>query len=366
MKNKLLLSSLLLLLISFSAKAQINNEEGTVYLKDAREVSGRINYFADDAANISVYDENGIKINLTPDQVREIKLYNGKRFQAKTYREKNIDQTLLLQAILLTQDKISLFKLEGSMTEFFVTKGSELHKLENNEFVYNDKSGSFKSYDHKYIATLVLLMQDRIDLTDKLQKLRLQEEDLTKILTEYAAGEITYYVAAGKEAKGKPYWSAFSQYSNMASYLMEETAKPSFSILIGFQYHFSRTGRSSLKVSLDHSSLKFSNRDKSLLSISTRYQYEIIQQEKFKFYFNAQLLDLNYYSIKYAEDGTRSGYIENGPNTGFRPTLRISPGLGFEYQPTQNLSMFFELNHVLQVDYLPKNHSLGFKYSFLK
>ncbi|TPE46094.1 outer membrane beta-barrel protein [Pontibacter mangrovi] len=357
MKYKLLL--FVLFLFSLSAQAQINNEPGTVYLADGKEISGKISYYVDDPNNIAFYDMEGNKTAFTPDQIREVKLFNGKRFITKTYKDEWKEQDLLLQAILLTDNKISLFKQDGANTAYFVSKGDALHKLENNKLTQRTEDGSnYRNYDHQYIVTLTLLMEDRFDLTQKLQEIELEEEDLTEILTEYAEGEVSYYMVTNKKSKGEPYTSVFTQYSNYATYYGEETEKNSFGVILGLQYHFAQNGRGSLKFSFDRSAYKYETRNENVFSFSTRYQYELIQQEKFNFYINAHLFDLSWYSMENFETKTSS--------KGFSPVLRLSPGLGFEYKPTKNFAVFAELNHMLQMEHYPKNNSIGLKYSFIK
>ncbi|MEJ8755779.1 hypothetical protein WG947_02120 [Pontibacter sp. H259] len=370
MKNKLLLF-IAFLLSSFSVMAQIETLPGKLVLADGQEIEGKIAYYYDNPLIINVYDAANNKKTFEPRDIKEIYLANGQRFVSKVFTTPYETGSRIFQ-VVVASDKLSLYKREAADLEFYVVKNDEIIRLENNEITFKDTNGKkYKKLDYKYIGTLTTVMQDRADLTDKIQETKFTEKGLAAIVTAYSNGAISYYFASEVETETKPYWLAYAHFTNHASLYRDKTTGPSHGYQIGAQYYFSVKSRNSIRFGLDFSNYDMTELHKdqfgtqrvnvlhSVKSLSLKYQYDFVQSEKIKVYLTAHLLEIGYYTRDYKNDES-----EDVEKIAMIP--RLSPGMGFDVKLHDKISGFFELNHMFQFHALPKNFSVGAKYTFLK
>ncbi len=372
MKYRLLLLSLLLV-FSISAFAQIQSEQGKVVLTDGQVIEGRITYFHDNPIAIKVYDTANNKQTFEPGDVDKITLDNGRRFVAKKYRSSSETNILIFQELVVS-DYMSLYKREMPYRKFYVYTDNEVIELENNETTIEGNNGKrYSKMDHKYVGTLMILMQNRTDLIEKIQKTKFNEKSLASIVTAYTNGNVSYYFADAVKEDKKPYFQVYAHYTNHAGYYGVSTTG-STGFQVGVQYYFSSETRHSIRLGLDISNYEvndtfYGNNYSHTQSVfkyktlSFKYQYDFVKEEKLRSYLLVHILDVGHMQRDVQE------LVYNPiPKTDTRAVydLRFSPGVGFELYATQKVSLFAEVNHLFHFQHLPKNVSIGIKYSYRK
>ena len=150
-----------------------------------------------------------------------------------------------------------------------------------------------------------------------------------------------------------------------------ETSGPSSGFQVGAQYYFSSVSRSSFRFGIDISKyvfvetehLQYWTRDvewtHNIKTLSIKYQYDFVQQEKVRVYFLAHIVDIGHEKKTTEDDGHK-----DFSNFSFWP--RLSPGMGADIKLGDKFSAFAELNNILQFNHVPKNFSIGARYSFRK
>ncbi|MFD2999705.1 hypothetical protein ACFS7Z_04995 [Pontibacter toksunensis] len=352
MKLKLLL---FLIFCSTVAYAQIQGEKGSLILKNGNILNGKVTYYYDNPNNIILNAHQDAKEMFSPEQVTEIKLENGEKFVAKPY---TMEDSIIILQVLLESPKISLFRREdNSELHYYVLKDATLHKLENNDIVVYQETKTYRKKDRKYVGTLSSLMPDRMDLVEKLDKVQLNEHDLTEVILEYNKGDLSYYWKSDNKVRRKPNWIAFTQYSQYGSVLGTPTAGYSSGMMIGLQYYFSKHSRYSFKVSLDYSSYILDDEEFSVKGLGVRYQHDIKKAEKYSFYLLLHVADIAHLTVVNERQViTTAGQLVLLP--------RFSPGVGFEARPFPRMAVYSEINHLLNLKYFPRSFSLGLKYDF--
>lgn len=346
--------------LPLSIFGQINKEEGEIRLKNGAAIKGEISYFYNDQeSGIILNERNEGTRSFQKEEVNEIMLYSGKKFVSKKYGHKG-DSTVLILQSLIESPEISIYLANEDGSDFFyVSKNDLLYKLENNKINIERNGKSFSRYDHKYKGTLTILMSDQEGFGKKIEKVKYSENDFVKIVNEYNKGNLTYLWSTDNKFSRESNWLLYGHYSNYASYFHTESTGNSFGLFFGGQYYISKSSRSSFKMALDNSYFNSKwNKDK-IVSLSLKYQYEVIQKQKYNFYLNGQLVDFSFIS----STGISSPKTRNQePNNNFGILPRLSPGLGIEFKPSPNYYFFVELNHLFQLQLLPKNFSIGMKY----
>lgn len=345
--------------------AQVQNEKGSVVLKNGMVMHGSITYLYDQPLNVIIHDSTGVNSTISPEQLKTINLDNGKRFISKTLIGKQ-DSSVLIFQTLIESPKISLFvREENDNKQFYVLKDNVIYDLVNNGQIIKTNDGTYKSYDKKYIGILKILMADQPDIIKKLDKIKLYEDEVVEVITEYNKGELTYFWQSNNKIKRGSYWVIFGQYSNYGSYLGGvQTINYCYGVVGGLQYYFTRSSRHSLKFALDYSNYnlakynsltgEYSLDNFKAYSFGCRYEYDFLKANKYSIYLMLHIADISY-------------YIETNPQSmGLIFYPRLNPGLGFELKPIKHIAFYAELNNILQINYIPNSFSAGLKYDLCK
>ncbi|MBB6612015.1 hypothetical protein H7F15_13275 [Pontibacter sp. Tf4] len=351
MKNNLLLLALFTLFTT-AAFGQIQSAQGKLLLTNGQEVSGTITHFYDQPSEIILLEPDNTKRTLLPAEVAEIQLTDSRRFVLH-----DLNAQRLVFQLLISSEKLSLLKRETPSPVFYIAKEKELHLLENNEETLLVNGKRYKKEDHRYVGILTAMMQDRIDLTQRIQRTKLKEQDLTALLLAYTNGNVSYYYQSDEKLERKPYWAAYAQYSNL--YQKDITTARSYAYQAGAQYYFTAASRNSLRFGLEYANYTHWNRfNTKTFELNLAYQYDFVKTSKMNAYVMA-----TFFGIGHAELYDRE---TNETYSDFGAGIAVVPGMGFEYRSNQNLSFYGEINKLFDIDSLPKNYSLGIKYAFLK
>lgn len=353
----------LFLFNSFVVFAQINSESGKITFRNGDTAFRTISYFFDSPEEIIIEDSLGKTIIVSPIQIQEIMLDKGRKFVSKNFGRERDSTTILMQSII-ESPAISLFTREESAAPvFFVSKNNFLYRLENNEIIVKNESGSFINHDSKFIGTLKALMADRQDITDNLDKIRLNEVEMVDVVSKYDRGNVTYFWQTKTKIKKEPFLVLLGQYSNYGSYWYgEKTVAHSFGIKAGVQYYFWKGSRHSFRFTGDYSKYNLESTSSlpydrivvyNTASIGSTYEYDFIKTNWYSVFFLLHLADLTYYTEKDNDD--------NSVDKGFYFIPRFSPGAGAEFQVFPRLRLYAELNNLLRIDLLPSSFSLGLK-----
>lgn len=350
MRNNLILLALLTLFTT-TAFGQIQSAQGKLILTNGQELNGAITHFYDQPTEIILLTPDNTKRTLPPAEVAEIQLTDSRRFLLR-----DLNSERFVFQLLIGSEKMNLLKRETPSPVFYIAKDEQLHKLENNEESLLVNGKRYKKEDNRYIGILNVLMQDRLDLSEKIHKTKLREQDLTALVLAYTSGSVTYHYQPDAKLERKPYWVAYAQYSN--HYRKEITTRLSYGYQAGAQYYFSSAGRNSLRFGLDYSNFTFEEANSKSYMLTIGYQYDFVKTSKMDAYLMATFLGFGYskyHNLERNETQEASG-----------AAIRIAPGIGFEYRSNEKLSMYAEVNELLVIDSLPKNYSLGIKYAFRK
>ncbi|HEY4651662.1 MAG TPA: hypothetical protein VIG72_09615 [Pontibacter sp.] len=351
MTNRLLLLALLLLLNVSSCFAQIQSEQGRLILNNGQELSGSITHFYDNPSEILLQGTDKTKSTYKATEVAEIQLADSRRFVVLPF-----NTNPLVFQLLVDTDKISLLKRETPSPEFYIAKDGQVHLLENNEKVIRIDGKDYKQKDNRYVGVLMTLLQDRVDLADRIQQTKLKEQDLAALVLAYTNGSVSYYSQNTAMVRKDAYWLAYAQLSNYK--LKDVTVGPSLNYEVGAQYYFSRGGRSSLRFGLNYATHKAEDVNTLTCMLITSYQYDFVKTSNLNAYLASSFFALGYAKVDWIE--------EQNSESSFLAGFPINPGLGFEYKPSGKLSFYAELNQLLLLKSLPHNYSLGLKYAFSK
>jgi hypothetical protein len=351
---------LLLFLIFFPAAVfgQMLNKPGELALRNGDILTGYITYFYDKPLEIIFSSENGTKQVYAAEQVRNIKLENGERFESKKYHAKG-DSSYVVLKVLIESPKISLFVREDDATEYFyASKDDALYRLENNK-IYENKGGKrYVREDKQYVAILGAFMRDRIDLVQDLPKVKLKAHSLAKVISEYNQGEETNHLMTGNIGKKEPNWVFFTQYSKFATPKDIPASMNAFGNMVGVQYYFSKDSRHSLKASVDYLFTSINNESGELYGLGLRYEWAFKRAEKYNIYFQVPIGELGYavYNTNNSEWN----------KDGFAAYLRLHPGIGLELRPLPRMAVYGEINQLFNFANLPRSFTFGLKYDFGK
>ncbi len=358
MKFKLLA---VLLFCFTAAHSQIQNQKGNLVLNSGDTLTGIVTHYYDNPSEVLFYSKD-IKQVFSAEQLHEIRLYNGEKFVPKFIVEHN--RVVLLQ-VLLESSIISLYRREdNAISYFYVLKGNDLYRLENNKQTIYRNDKRYNGRDNKYIGILRMLMSDRPDLVERLNQIKLNESDLIEVISVYNAENVSYSWKEDAKQVRESNWLLFTQYSKLGS-VYGSTANYSFGQMVGLQYYFSSKSRYSIKVSLDYSKYNLSDGELTVKGLGIRYQHDVKKTERYGVYFLLHLADIAQQSRTFNDQlpATKDGLI-------IMP--RISPGLGLEIKPLSKLAAYTEINHVhtLNAPMFDKvalnsiSFSLGLKYDF--
>lgn len=337
-----------------AANAQVQSENGEVTLKSGNKVKGQVSYSYDEADKVIVAGEQGRQTYLSS-EVENIVLENGRKLVSRVY-DKASGETLLLQSIIESTG-ISLYSEEKSdVLRYYVEKGDQLYLLTNNKVKVVRDHVPYHRDDKKYIGQLSILMADRPEMTDKLKDIDLKEADLIKVIQAYNRGDASYYMESDNSLTRETNWLYFMQYSHYGTFLLDDVVGGGG--MAGFQFYFAKEKRSSLKFGFNHSVYRYNDEEEASLSgMNLYYQLDGIRKEKFTFYFLVHILD-----VSVAKTSGDPRFISDG----FAVHPRLSPGMGFELKPGPRWGLYAELNHLFQLQSLPLNYSLGFRYDIGK
>jgi hypothetical protein len=196
-------------------------------------------------------------------------------------------------------------------------------------------------------------MEDRPDLSQKINKTKFLLKDIIKLILKYDQGLVSYYRDPG--IKKESNWLAFGQFSNYSLFLGVPSIKPSLGYSVGFQLYVQKSSRSSIKVDFNYSKFYQPDDDFQFFNTEFWFQFEFVRLREYIFYLNTNIINIGYVRFLRSENDIKDGiYI----------VPRLSSGLGVEYRPNSRFSMFAELNNLFVIRYIPTNFSFGFKYDF--
>lgn len=373
MKN---LITFLMVIISFTSLSQIQNERGKLILEGQDTIVGLITYYDDISTNVIYTDNSDNSNSCTIDCINEIILDNGVRFTTIDYDD-NDDGKVFVQKII-TSDLISLYgSEENGTTYFYINKDTITYRLENNRLIEkNDKNIRYARYDRKYLGSLKMIMSDKPELFDRIDKLKLTEDDIMALVLDYNQGNVEYIMSTAiAKSKSISNWVAFAQYSHFGTYFQTQpTFDYSYGYFIGTQMYFSRSRRHSLKflfgysryntektIFFGHASQKQEYYYSNFISLGITYEYIFILTNRTHFY-----AQLQFGEIGYLTEFDKKTNTETETSRNFYPMPRLSPGIGFEYKTKKRLSFNLEINHLLNAAYIPENFSVGIKYDIGK
>ncbi len=371
-----LLFTFSLLLLSLVSLSQIQNENGKLILETNDTIVGWITYYDDLSSTVTYKDDNDIENSCTIDCINEIILNNGIRYTTINYPDHKNGKVFVQK--IISSKLINLFASEeNGSTYYYVIKDSNTYRLENNYIIVEKDNKSYSRWDYKYLGTLKLLMSDKPELFDKIDKLKLNENDLVNIIIEYNQGDINYFMTTETaQAKSISNWVTFGQYSNFGTYYSAEATNGySYGIYAGLQLYFTRNHRHSLKFGLGYSHYELKRTYAHQLGIQTfytkknayaevyrigiTYEYLFFMTQRTNIYGLIHLGDYSYITEYEEESGDEITHS-------FLPKPTLSPGVGIEYKTLKKLSFYFEFNHLLNISYFPKNFSAGIKYDIGK
>lgn len=349
---------------SMLAFAQINYERGKITFPDGNSMNRTISYFSDRPTEIIIEDSLGRTGMLSSVQISEMSLVDGRKFVSKSFGKEQDSIRLILQS-LIESPEISLFSVdESGTTIFYVSKNNVLYKLEKNERIIKNESGTFKNYDNKYIGTLKALMADRPDIANQLDKIQLNETGMVDVISRYDKGNVTYFWQKNSKIRKIPYWVLLGQYCNYGSYLYgERTVAYSYGLKTGLQYYFSKGSRHSFRFTADYSKYNLKNTSNTIfdrvdvyntISLGCSYEYDFVKTSAYSVFLLMHLADISYYSVLYHGDDTSEKGVFLFP--------RISPGIGAEIKPFSRLGFYGEINNILNLEMFPYSFSIGVKY----
>ncbi|NQU35881.1 MAG: hypothetical protein HQ521_21845 [Bacteroidetes bacterium] len=384
MKNLL---TFFLTFITFFAFSQIQNEKGKLILETNDTIVGSISYYDDFSSTVTYIDKNNNGNSCTIDCINEIILNNGIRYTTLVYPDGK-DGKVFVQKVI-ESNLISLYASEeNGAIYYYVTKGDTIYRLENNYLIEKQsmnktsvnqvmKKNDNRKYsrsDNRYLGSLKMIMIDKPELFDKIDELKLNENDLIDIILEYNQGIISFMMTTEKaESKGITNWVAFGQYSHFDTYYFSEpTYGNSYGIFAGTQMYFTKSRRHSLKFSIGYSQYKLKKETKVGYGVYKRvkanavvydfefiYEYIVFMTRRTNIYANMHIADFAHVTKYYDDDNTKYDSYT-------LPIPRFSPGVGIEYKSQKRFSFYCEVNHLLKASYIPLNFSFGIKYDIGK
>jgi hypothetical protein len=349
---------ILLTIWQMLAFSQIQQSKGDILLVTGETKHGTISSYSDQPEpNIFLFDSLGVKSYYFMTAVKEINLLSGEKYAAKWLQTEK-DSTELLFKVLIESPKLCMYvRAEDGSSYYYVSKDDLIYRLENNEMVETTNATKKIRQDYKYIRILGSLMADRMDLVSKLNEVKLDEDDIRTVISEYNKGIATYYWTKKLNQKKDPNWMVFTQYSHFGSYLGEQTKDKSFGLSAGIQYYFSKKSRNSFKFSVDYANYHFDDfEDGTVISLGTRWQYDFVRTEFYNFYFQIHILDISSIYTK-----TTDKDLVTTKHYSF-PILRFSPAFGMEIKPVNRMILILEVNNLFQINIIGRSYSLGVKY----
>ena len=341
------------LAISSVTVAQIVHEEGSIKMLSGESLNGVLDYSDDISYNIFLTDSTGIGRPVPLVKISYVMMEDGSKFVPFKIKFRSDSSFVLLKAII-ESDKISLYTSEITVYGgFFVYKDNKLFKLENSLKVFKGDKRNYNNWGNEYIGILHILMEDRPDLSQKINKTRFLLKDIIKLILKYDQGLVSYY--RDPWIKKESNWLAFGRFSNYSLFLGVPNIKPSLGYSVGFQLYGQKNSRSSIKVDFNYSEFYQPDDDFQFFNTEFWFQFEFVRLRKYIFYLNTNIINIGYVRFLRSENDIKDGiYI----------VPRLSSGLGIEYRPNSRFSMFAELNNLFAIRYIPTNFSFGFKYDF--
>ena len=357
MKNLIVIPLIAICLIT---QAQIINEIGEVQMKSGEVESGFLNFDYNNEQSVEL-TSNSTTTQVGVDDIALIKLKAG-----DIYYSKNVDGTSLLLKLII-QSKLSLYQYEKGEVTFYVEKGNRLHQL-TNEVVVKEIEG--KKYDvesNKYISILSALTSDKEGNQDKLDGLKLRENDLIELVLWYNGESVEYY----QEPKSKFGHEGYVYYSHISSSWKdkEEPYTTPGAFGLGYQFYFNKKKALSVRIGYDCSIYNmdyqvFYPATSSYRNIERKEIYHMLTLSVLYDFYRGEKLDL--YGVFRPFSW---GYLQSsGQNQSYDGTFRrvrsYDLGIGGKYKLIDDFSIYAEINRLHDVKSLPGNFTFGINYEF--
>ncbi len=357
----------------FNGFAQTEIGEAVISMNNGKVVSSYVKVDPDELNFVIIKNEKGQEQLIDINKLENIRFDNGSKYISHKVSNKPSAQVRLFKAVVESKGGINLYVRWEPGKTFYVTKGDSIYKLENNEEIVlrNEgeptnagKSGHFKRYDYAYAKVLGVLMGDRVDLAQDIQKTELSERDLTRLILDYNKGEVTYHLASGSRLKSPPNNLIYAQASTIGSFLFYAPGKIGTGFSGGWHFYPRANGRFSLKLGFEHATFQFLREDSwtgnaygadiVTTGLSSSMQYEFVKRSAFQSYIGMRLFDLSQFNETYR--GESESYLMAVP--------RLSPCLGLQFIVNDRLAVYGEVNHILQMGSIFRSASIGVSYDF--
>jgi opacity protein-like surface antigen len=171
--------------IFHSSFSQSDYREAYVVTNKGDTLSGFINY-SEGSKNHEFCDFkkslNQDAITYSPSQLKGYRFLNDKYFKSKNISLDNNNSKLRFLEVLV-RGKVTLYKYKST---FYVEKNDSLfYKLSNEQIVVIRDGKKVMKYSNKHVGILSIFLSDCGSFSDKINKLKLVEKELTKLIEQY-------------------------------------------------------------------------------------------------------------------------------------------------------------------------------------
>lgn len=342
------LNTILLLFLSLSSlfsQEFIKNSE--IHFKNKSMVKGDFYHYDTNPNIIEVINLNGEKQVY---QISEIDFVKSKTTTFKIISYKGIEK---LFEIVIEGEKISLYETNiKDKNELFVLKNNEIFLLETGKNEFKIDSRTYSKENNRYKGILKYLMSDNVQISNKIDDLNYNKQEISNLIIAYNEGKISYFKNGDTENLNKKSdWRFYSQYSTYTSnpHFISNSYATSF-IQMGGELIVSEGSRHSLKFGVEYGKYnhEYSESWAKYLNININYLYDFYRMPNSNFYLGIRLFDI----AKIWNDTYKDSQI----------FLRITPSFGYEYHVNNHLDLYIEMNHILQLEDMPNNFTIGISY----
>jgi hypothetical protein len=359
-----------LLMPALAAFGQIQNEKGRIILDTKDTITGVLSMYNDLDLRVFYLDENNVKQSCALDCVDEIILDNGKAFVSIPDPDNTTGEIFVYK--IITGDKISLYG-RNVMGEklLYLVKEEKSYTLKNETKEFTRGNDRFMVKDNAYVSTLKMLMIDRPDLYNEIDQTGFSVNGIEHTLSLYNTAQTDNRKTVPLKAEKKrfiPGWQVYAQYDNYGSDIHANTVeKYSYGFSAGIQMAFTRNGRHNLKLNVGYSSFDMKTRKQGptlyysyyyteqFTGAWLSYAFTFFMTQKTEIYLQAKLLQFG--SLKTTNKSDLSDV-----KTEMYGSPLFSPGVGINFKPIKRVSVFGELNSLLNINAMPLNFSVGVKF----
>lgn len=352
--------------------SQISDQQGEVRLKNGEVIPGRIFYSFNENDIIFITDSSQVDHSRFLKDVESVRLQNSLRYVSRSEANSSVSDPVAdsegykLLKVIVAGPGLSLYESLENPGRFYVEKDDKVYPLQSQEVVKTSADGKSYSYqDEKYISILRALLRDKPELFDQIARLDLNEKELKEFVILYNAGEVSYITPEKKLIRKEPNFLLFAQASRLGSLHTQNTVAPSLGFGVGSQIYFNKSGRFSVRVSIEYFRYSFQDEDRyggitdyreSLYGLSHRVQYDFIKNRFLKVSGGVQVFEFGY--------GTFEAVGHEGKPTEQQPFFypRFSPYIGADVKIYRDISLFAEINHLLNLRNIPASFTIGFNF----